>query len=151
MFLGTFFIRQGVVIGMDIVGEDKMDKLMTAINKKETKPSEKSEGEAKMEDVEALHHWERDDSMIVPTETSRNRLNFVSMPRVASEQRYIQHQSNYKMCACEFSGAFSWVSNHSKISRAHASTGGAVIAAQVPRAKPRRRRVCHRPAARLEV
>ena len=68
-FLEIFFIQQqGMIIGVDIVGEDKMDKLMTAINEKETKAEEKAGREAKIEDVEAQSRWERDDSNKEQTE-----------------------------------------------------------------------------------
>ena len=70
---------------MDIVGEDKMDKLMAAMQEKETEAREKAGGEVKMEDVEARPHWERDDSVEETAEISRrNRLYFVSISRVVT-------------------------------------------------------------------
>ncbi|CAM9957458.1 unnamed protein product, partial [Ascophyllum nodosum] len=63
---------QGVIIGVDIVGEDKMDNLMSSTHK-ETKAPEKAGGEVKMEDVEAQPHWEGDDSTKEPTEINRRR------------------------------------------------------------------------------
>ena len=94
MFLVIFFKQQqGMTIGVDIVGEDKMDKLMTAINEKETKAEEKAGGEAKIEDVEAQSRWERDDSNKEPTEISRTRLlhrklHFVSIPWVVMHNKF---------------------------------------------------------------
>ena len=92
-FLEIFFIQQqGMIIGVDIVGEDKMDKLMTAINETETKAEEKAGREAKIEDVEAQSRWERDDSNKEQTEISRTRLlhrklHFVSIPWVVMHNK----------------------------------------------------------------
>ena len=71
----NFFIQQqGMIIGVDIVGEDKMDNLMSSINGKETKAPEKAGEEVKMEDGEAQPHWEGDEPTKEPTEINRRRL-----------------------------------------------------------------------------
>ena len=62
-----------------------MDKLMAAMQEKETKAREKAGGEVKMEDVEARPRSERDDSVEETAEISRrNRLYFVSISRVVT-------------------------------------------------------------------
>lgn len=62
----VFLREQGVTLGLDLVGEDKMDAVVTAIKAKGTKERRDVEGEVKQEknDFEAVPVWGGDPSVV---------------------------------------------------------------------------------------